>query len=120
MRRRWGNAGLVGALAVACLLAPWASSAPDGLERVAERLQFAHRAAAHAFPAPMPAYRVPAVAGASAGTALAGIAGTLVVFVASAGVGHLMRRKRSTQQRQHAARRAHHAAGTRQDDWPDP
>jgi cobalt/nickel transport protein len=105
MRRRYGIAGLLVALAVAGLLAPWASSAPDGLERVAERLRFAHRAAAHAFPAPMPAYRVPAVAGAPAGTGLAGLAGTLVAFVAAAGVGHVLRRKGSAQRTAHSAQR---------------
>jgi cobalt/nickel transport protein len=93
MKLRYGIAGLLVALAVAGLLAPWASSAPDGLERVAERLRFADRAAVHPVPAPMPDYRMPAVAGAPAGTALAGLAGTLAVFVVAGGVGHVLRRK---------------------------
>ncbi|MGE5198072.1 MAG: energy-coupling factor ABC transporter permease, partial [Rhodospirillaceae bacterium] len=51
--------GLVGlAIAVAAFLSPFASALPDGLEYAAERLGFAHRAAA-SWPAPFPDYALP-------------------------------------------------------------
>jgi cobalt/nickel transport system permease protein len=63
------------------LLAPFASSAPDGLEHVAERFGFAGLAAT-AHPAPLPDYTVAALASASPwlATVLAGAVGTLVAF----------------------------------------
>ena len=52
--------GLIAALAIVGLLAPWASSAPDGLDRMAQDLQFAGLAASSwrwcpsmPFPAPV-------------------------------------------------------------------
>ena len=69
--------GLVVALAVAAFLAPFASSLPDGLESAAERLGFAAAARA-AWPSPLPEYALPWLAVGRAGTALAGVLGTLV------------------------------------------
>jgi cobalt/nickel transport system permease protein len=67
---------LVVALAVAAFLAPFASPLPDGLESAAERLGFA-RAARAVWPAVAPGYSVPWAALGRAGTALAGVLGTL-------------------------------------------
>lgn len=63
------------------LVAPFASSLPDGLEHVAERYGFAARAVA-AQPAPLPDYSVAALAAESPwlSTVLAGACGTLVAF----------------------------------------
>ena len=58
---------------------PFASSFPDGLERVAQALGFAERAATP-LPAPMADYRLPGSWPASAATAVAGVLGTLVAF----------------------------------------
>jgi cobalt/nickel transport system permease protein len=62
-------------------LAPFASSAPDGLERVAERFDFAVRATA-AQPAPLPGYTFVPLGNAAPwlATMLAGAAGALVAF----------------------------------------
>ncbi len=68
--------GLVVALAVAAFFAPFASPLPDGLESAAERLGFA-RAARALWPAPAPDYELPWAALGRAGTALAGVLGTL-------------------------------------------
>jgi cobalt/nickel transport system permease protein len=68
---------LVVALAVAAFLAPFASSLPDGLESAAERLGFAGAARA-LWPAPAPGYEVSWAALGRAGTAVAGVLGTLV------------------------------------------
>jgi len=72
--------GLTVSFALAVLLAPWASSWPDGLEKVAEHLGFADRATAH-LPAPMPDYSVPGMSHTVLTVALAGVTGTLVVLV---------------------------------------
>jgi cobalt/nickel transport system permease protein len=81
---------LVVALAVAAFLAPFASPLPDGLESVAERLGFAGAARA-LWPAPAPDYALPWAAMGRAGTALAGVLGTLaaaaLAWVLSRGLG---------------------------------
>ena len=80
-RRALAAYAATAAVALAVFVAPFASSMPDGLEHVAERLGFA----AHASPAaaaPLADYSVPALAGDPAwlGTAVAGAVGTLLVF----------------------------------------
>ena len=69
---------LVVALAVAVLLAPFASSWPDGLEKVAEVLGFAQHARTSALPAPVPDYAMPGMVGRPA-VAAAGLLGALLV-----------------------------------------
>lgn len=76
---------LVVALAVAAFLAPMASPLPDGLEAAAERLGFAGAARA-LWPAPAPGYELPWAALGRAGTALAGVVGTLVAAVLAWGL----------------------------------
>lgn len=68
--------GLVVALAIAAFLAPFASPLPDGLESAAERLGFAEAARA-LWPAPAPDYALPWASLGRAGTALAGLLGTV-------------------------------------------
>ena len=75
-----GNAALgvlVVALAIAAFAAPFASSLPDGLETAARRLGFA-AAVRPLWPAPAPDYQAPWLAASRVGTALVGLAGTLV------------------------------------------
>ncbi len=67
---------LVVAIALAAFVAPFASPLPDGLETVAERLGFAGAARAP-WPAPAPDYELRWAALGRAGTALAGVVGTL-------------------------------------------
>jgi cobalt/nickel transport system permease protein len=69
------------AVAVGLLLfgIPFASSSPDGLERVAEALGFAHDTAP-LVPAPLQGYRLPGLEWATAATAVAGFLGTLTAF----------------------------------------
>ena len=74
--------GLLASLALVVFVAPFASSSPDGLEHVAERLGFAARAAApHA--APLSDYAVVQLQHGSPvlSTVVAGSIGTLVAFV---------------------------------------
>ena len=84
------------ALAVAVGLAtaasPYASSSPDGLEKVAADKAFAGRATI-AQDSPAPDYAVPGVGDARLATALAGFAGTLIVFGLGYGVARVARRR---------------------------
>jgi cobalt/nickel transport system permease protein len=76
-------AGLGIALAVAVFLSPFASTQPDGLEFVGERLGLVtSESPAPLVPAPMPDYQLPlpGLETLKAATAIAGLVGTLVVF----------------------------------------
>jgi cobalt/nickel transport system permease protein len=71
--------GLLITLGMALFVSPFACHWPDGLERVAGAIGFAHRAAGS--PAPMADYKVPWIKSAPLGTSLAGAAGTALVFI---------------------------------------
>jgi len=73
--------GLVVALGLALFVAPVACSWPDGLEKVAQTLGFAPKAATQPLlAAPIPEYELPGVGSPVVAVALAGAVGTLVVF----------------------------------------
>jgi len=76
------------AIAVAALLAPWASSSPDGLEHVAAQWT-AWQPSDFTF-APLPDYLLPGVGSESLATALAGALGTLAVFGVARLTGQVM------------------------------
>ena len=80
VRKVWWVFGLLLALALA-LLSPLASPHPDGLERVAGKLGFEHRAASVS-PAlsPWADYRLGGIESAAMATALAGAIGTVIAF----------------------------------------
>jgi cobalt/nickel transport system permease protein len=71
--------GLVLSVGLAMFVAPFACAWPDGLEKVAERLGFAHQGGAVLW-APLANYVVPGCKSAAVATAVAGAAGALVVF----------------------------------------
>lgn len=74
--------GLLIAAGLAVFVAPFASRWPDGLEKVAEQLSFAGKAAREpVLDAPIAGYAFPGLASPVAATALAGAAGTVVMFV---------------------------------------
>jgi hypothetical protein len=104
-RRNWNESGgylvreqksrihwwmLAAAGLVALLLAPLASSWPDGLERVAEDHGLIDRAIT-LIQAPVPAYVLPGMPG-SAATALAGLLGVAVTFAVVWGLTRLVLR----------------------------
>ena len=70
------------AVGLAAAAAPFASSAPDGLQAVAEQHGFAGQGQIRDLQAAAPArgYVFPATGGGRLATGLAGLAGTLVVF----------------------------------------
>ena len=75
-------AGLAIALAVAAFVSPWASSFPDGLESSLTRLHAEPVHVPFELSSPLSNYQFPYVANAAAGGAVAGLLGTLIVFVA--------------------------------------
>jgi cobalt/nickel transport protein len=82
---------LAAALAVAGFVGPFGCRWPDGLEKVAGRLGLAPRVGGLApLPAPLPNYQVPGLHQERMSTAVAGLLGTLVVFVLVWGVGRLL------------------------------
>lgn len=78
--RRLAAVGLAACLALLLFGLPFASSHPDGLERVATTLGFERRAAPAPLAAPLDDYRLPGMGSAAAATSAAGLVGTLVVF----------------------------------------
>ncbi|MDX9972796.1 MAG: PDGLE domain-containing protein [FCB group bacterium] len=91
---------IVAALAVSVLLAvfgsPFASSSPDGLEKVAADQGFLEKASsapAWSF-APAADYAVPGVGSAGVSTALAGLLGTLATFGAAWGFAKWVGRRK--------------------------
>jgi hypothetical protein len=67
-------------LGIAIFVAPFACAWPDGLDSVAGKIGFSHQLAAPLLPAPAPDYQMPGIHWAVGATALAGAAGTLIVF----------------------------------------
>ena len=90
------GSGLLLALALAAFVAPHASKAPDGLDRVAQDNGFAAKAdGAEVWKhAPASDYAVPGVKHGGLSTALAGVLGTLAVFVAALGLAFILRKRR--------------------------
>lgn len=88
-------AGLTLALGLAVLVSPFASSSPDGLERVAEDKGFLEKGENAVWEqAPIPDYSVGA-ANEAVSTAAAGFVGTTVVFLMGWGAGLLLRKRKS-------------------------
>jgi len=95
MKGKW-LLGMVIALAIAGFLSPFASSSPDGLERVAEDIGFLHKATSY-LSSPMPDYLFPGIEHEGIATSIAGTLGTLLAFAAMYGLGKLIITKKSGQ-----------------------
>jgi cobalt/nickel transport protein len=86
--------GLFIALLLAVILSPFASSFPDGLERVAEDKGFLEKGeVAPAMVSPVPDYAWPGIKSEKLATSVAGVMGTLLVFGAAYGFASLLKRK---------------------------
>jgi cobalt/nickel transport protein len=86
--------GLAAALLLALVLSPFASSWPDGLEKVAADKGFLHEGERKAvLAAPIPDYAWPGIKSERLSTRVAGVVGTLVVFVIAWGAAALVRTK---------------------------
>jgi cobalt/nickel transport system permease protein len=82
--------GILAALGVAMFVAPFACPWPDGLESVAAKLGFEHKAVSAVWAGAAPGYHVPGIHWAAGATALAGLAGTLIVFGCALLLGKLL------------------------------
>lgn len=81
---------LVVSIAVAAFISPFASSDPDGLERVAEDKGFIHRSEGKEIAkSPMPDYVMPGIENETMAGSMAGVAGTILTFGAMYGLGKL-------------------------------
>ena len=71
-------------------VAPFACPWPDGLERVAERLGFAHQAASALVAAPLADYKLPFIGSATVATSVAGVIGAAVAFGAAYALARIL------------------------------
>ncbi|MBD2188008.1 PDGLE domain-containing protein [Pseudanabaena mucicola] len=91
--------GLAISLGIATLLSPFASQNPDGLDRVAQDLEFDDKAIEEPLTQKLPPakvfteYSVNAVSNEKVSTAVAGLTGTLVVFGLAWGMGKMVVKK---------------------------
>lgn len=93
LHRWWWLAGVGIAALIVIVLAPLASSDPDGLNRVAEDHGFIDRAQ-DALYSIIPGYAVPGVDDPAVSKVLAGLIGVVIVVALMAGLGLLIRRRR--------------------------
>lgn len=93
MGNKWILATLFLALMIGTLLSPFASSHPDGFEKVAEAKGFIHSAIS-LFEAPIPDYLVPGITNESLGTSLAGFLGVALTFLIVFGIGKTLSKNR--------------------------
>lgn len=88
-------AGLLVAIALALFVSPFASSSPDGLEKVSIDQGFDDTAEDHALSdSPVADYGVQGVGDERVSTGLAGLIGVLLTFGIGAGLFGLLRRRR--------------------------
>jgi hypothetical protein len=92
--RWWWVAGIAVAALVVIVLAPLASSDPDGLERVAEDQGFIERAE-NFFAGFLGDYAIPGVDNAWLSTVLAGLLGVAIVVIVMLVVGRVVARRRA-------------------------
>lgn len=102
MKKRLGGfiwIGLGASLLLALFLSPFASSSPDGLEKVAETKGFSEKGEEWTFwkHAPFSDYSIPWIKNEKVSTAFSGLIGTLAIFFIAIGIGKVI--KRSTTQK---------------------
>ena len=90
----WIWIGLGASILVALFLSPFASSSPDGLEKVAETKGFKEKGEGWKLwkHAPLADYAIPWVKNEKVSAALSGLLGTLAIFFIAFGIGKLMKR----------------------------
>jgi hypothetical protein len=89
--KRFTILAVAAAVGLATAASPFASSSPDGLEKVAADQAFLERGEAPETTV-LADYAIPGVDDERVATGLAGFAGTLLVFTAGSGVALLVRR----------------------------
>jgi len=99
MSRLFCALALAVAVGLATAISPFASSSPDGLERVAGDKAFLDHGKLHPIQedSPIPGYAFPGVENERVATGLAGFVGSLGVFALGYGLALLIRRRHSGQ-----------------------
>ncbi len=84
------------AVGLATAISPFASSSPDGLEKVAEKKAFLDDGKLHSIQddSPIPDYAFPGIDNARVATGVAGFVGSLLVFAIGFGIATLLIRRR--------------------------
>ncbi|GFN33771.1 PDGLE domain-containing protein [Paenibacillus xylaniclasticus] len=90
-RTKWIVIAII-TVGTAVFLSPWASSHPDGLERVAEDHGFLQQATAWNKLAPLPDYEIPSMKWTAASVGLTGFVGIVVMAGMLWGVSRLLTR----------------------------
>jgi cobalt/nickel transport protein len=98
MKRRLNGFVYIGlgfSLLVALLLSPFASTSPDGLEKVAETKGFLEKGKGWTFwrHAPFSDYSLPWIENEKVSTALSGLIGTLAIFFIAIGIGKAIKKR---------------------------
>lgn len=83
---------LILAVVLAVFLSPFASSLPDGLEKVAEDYGFIEQGE-EVVQSPLPDYAVPGMANEKLATALAGIVGTVLTLAVVYGIAVILKNR---------------------------
>jgi PDGLE domain len=83
------------AVGPATAVSPFASSSPDGLEKVAEKKDFLHDGRLHSVQndSPIPDYAFPGIDNARVATGVAGFVGVLAVFALGYALAFVLRRR---------------------------
>jgi cobalt/nickel transport protein len=96
MKRKDIIIGLVIALFLAGIISIFASSSPDGLEKVAENLGFLEKGEGDpTLKAPVPDYAMPGIKNEKLATGIAGIVGTLILFGLGYGLATVIKSRKS-------------------------
>jgi hypothetical protein len=92
--------GLALAVGLAFAVSPYASSSPDGLNRVAGDKGFGDKAALHSIQddSPVPGYAFPGIGNQKLAKGVAGFVGTLGVFAIAYGIALALRRRPASTQ----------------------
>ncbi len=92
------GAGAIIAVLLAVFVAPWASSQPDGLERIAEDkgfLEIAEETEPTWSHSPIPDYEFPRVENSRVATGIAGLAGVMITLVVTVLLALMLKKRKA-------------------------
>ena len=96
MKRKDILIGLMLAIFIALFLSPFASTWPDGLERIAASKGFLEKGEEkNMIPSPLPDYKFPGFKNEKLATSLSGVLGAVILFGLGCGIACLLRKRKS-------------------------